>query len=189
MSFRLGNCRVRVGYEAVAGLTAVLLLDRENRVILCIAAALLHELGHLLMMRLCGARVRGVSLGIFDVRIDADSPRSLRDDVLITLSGAAANLLIAAALTPTGSFFGAANLAMGCFNLLPVGSLDGGRLLYLMLSLRYDDRVCGRITGVVSILVLLPLTTAGFCVLLRSGYNYSLLTLSLYLTATLLLKK
>ena len=188
MSFRLADKRVCIGYEAVAALTAVLLLDRQGRVALCIAAAALHELGHLLMMRLCRVRVRGITLRLFDVRIDADNPRSFRDDLLVTLGGVAVNLSIAAVFIPAGCFFGYANLALGCFNLLPVSSLDGGRLLILLLARRYDARVCGRVLTIVSFLILLPLMTAGFYTLLRTGYNYSLLTVSLYLTAVLFLR-
>ena len=188
MSFRLGELRIYVGYEAVAALTAVLLLDRENRIVLCMTAAVLHELGHLLMMRLCGIGVRGISLRLFDVRIDADAPRTFRDDLCVTLGGVGVNLLLAAAFVPSGSFFGHANLALGCFNLLPVFSLDGGRALYLLLMRRHEPRVCGRVVKIISFLILLPLMTAGFYTLIRSGYNYSLLTVSLYLTAVLLLQ-
>lgn len=189
MRFCLGRCRITVGYEAVAALTAVLVLDGENRIVLCIAAALLHELGHLLMMLRCGVRVRGIALRLFDVRIDADNPHSFADDVRITLGGPAVNLLLAAAFVPLSCFFGYANLALGCFNLLPVMSLDGGRLLHLLLSRRFDERVCERVLTVISFIFLLPLMTAGIYTLFQSGYNYSLLIVSLYLTAVLFLKK
>lgn len=189
MSFCLGKCRVTVGYEAVAALTAVLVLDGENRIVLCIAAALLHELGHLFMMLLCSVRVRGISLRLFDVQISADSPGSFRDDVMVTLGGPIVNLLLAAVFVPAGSFFGYANLALGCFNLLPVMSLDGGRLMVLLLSRHFDARICDRAVKITSFLLLLPLMTAGIYTLFRSGYNYSLLIVSLYLTAVLLIKK
>lgn len=189
MRFRLGNCRAALGYEAIAALTAVLVLDRGNRIVLCILAALLHELGHLLMMLCCGVRVRGISLRLFDVRIESDSPRSFADDIRITAAGPAANLLLAALFLPTGAFFGWANLALGCFNLLPVVSLDGGRLLCHVLRRRWDARICDRVLMTASFLFLLPLMTAGIYTLLQSGYNYSLLIVSLYLTAVLFLKQ
>ena len=188
MSFRLGKRRISVGYEAVAALTAVLLLDRENRMIACFLAAVLHELGHMLMMLFFGVEVRGVSLRLFDIRIEADSPRCMRDDLCITLGGILVNLLLAAAFVPFGRFFGYANLAMGCFNLLPVMTLDGGRLLQILLSCRLSPRTVDVIIRVVSFLILLPLMTAGIFALLQSGYNYSLLVISLYLSAMLILK-
>ena len=58
MKLRIARIDLFIGYEAIAALTAVLLLDRENHIVCCILAALLHELGHLLMMLLCGVRVR-----------------------------------------------------------------------------------------------------------------------------------
>ena len=189
MKLRLGSVSVTLGYEAVAALTAVLVLDRENRVILCVLAAALHELGHLSVMLLCGVGVRAISLRLFDVRIVSESPRSFRDDLLITLGGPAVNLLLSAVFLPSGSLFGRVNLALGGFNLLPVLSLDGGRALYLLLIGRWDARVCRRVLNGLSFLILLPLMTAGIFVLLRSGYNYSLLSVSLYLTAVLFLKK
>ena len=188
MNFSLGKCRITVGYTAAAALTAVLLLDRESRIVLCIAAAALHELGHLGMMAALGVRVRAIDLRVFDIRISADSPQRLRDDLCITLAGPAVNLLLAAALVPFGSFFGEANLALGSFNLLPVVSLDGGRALYLLLRRRHEPRLCSRAVKILSFLILLPLMTAGIYTLLQSGYNYSLLAVSLYLLAVLFLK-
>ena len=188
MSFRLGKRRIYIGYEAAAALTAVLVLDRENRMIMCFAAALLHELGHLLMMLIFGVKVRGAALRLFDVRIDADSPCSFTADICVTLGGPAANLLLAAVFMPAGGFFGGANLALGCFNLLPVTSLDGGRLLTLLLSRRFSPRVCDITLKIISFVVLLPLMTAGIYTLFRSGYNYSLLIISLYLLAILFIK-
>ena len=42
---------------------------------------------------------------------------------------------------------------------------------------------------VVSVVTILPLAAAGFYVLLHSGYNFTLLAVSVYLVLLLLLKK
>ena len=188
MRFRFGKTELSVGYEVVAAITAVLILDRENRVICCVLAAALHELGHLLMMRCFHIRLQSVSVRFFDVLIKADSPAGSRDDLLITLGGPAANLLFAALSIPISRNLFYANLALGCFNLLPVMSLDGGHLLYLLLSRRFLPKTCTVIIKVISFLLLLPLLTAGLVILLRSGYNYSLLAVSLYLLAIFIFK-
>ncbi len=188
MSFRLGRTKLFVGYEVVAAITAVLILDRENRIICCILAALLHELGHLLLMRRFHVPVRAVSLRLFDVLIEADAPADFRADVWITLGGVSMNFLCAALSAPFSRNLLLANLALGCFNLLPVMSLDGGHLLYLLLSRRFLPKTCVIIQKSVTLLLLVPLMTAGILMLFRSGYNYSLLAISLYLTAVLILK-
>lgn len=188
MSFRLGKTAVSVGYGLAAALTAVLILDRENRVICCIAAAALHELGHILMMRLYHVRICSISARLFDVKIEADRPASFSADLCITLGGPAANFLCAVLFLPLSRGMTLANLALGVFNLLPVMSLDGGRLLYLLLSRRFLPKTCIVILKTVSFFLLIPFLTAGLLVLFRSGYNYSLLAVSLYLLTVLFLK-
>lgn len=188
MSFRLGKTSFFIGYEAVAAMTAVLILDHENRVICCAFAAVLHELGHIVMMRCFHIPLRSVKLSVFDVLIDADRPGGIIVDFWITLGGPAANLLCAVLSAPFSRRMLYAHLALGIFNLLPVMSLDGGRLLYLLLSRRFLPKTCTIILKVTTFMLLLPLFTAGLLILFRSGYNYSLLAVSLYLLAVLLFK-
>ena len=188
MKLRTAGLEITIGYEAVAAMTAVLLLDRSNRVIGCFLAALLHELGHLSVMRLCGVRVRGIRLRLFDVLIEAQDASSFSQDIFITLGGPAVNLVCAAALCPFSLTLGLPHLALGLFNLLPVMSLDGGHLLYICLTRRFSPRVCDTVLRVTTFVCTLPLMTAGLYVLFQSGYNYSLLFISLYLTAVLFLK-
>ena len=189
MKLRLAKINIFIGYEAIAAMTAVLLLDRENRVILCFAAAILHELGHVMMMRLCGVRVRGLRLRLFDVLIKADDPPSVKADVLITLGGVAVNFLFSALLCPVSMKYGLPHLALGVFNLLPVMSLDGGRLLEICLERRFSPRTVEIVLRVTTFLFILPLMTAGSILLIRGGYNYSLLVISLYLIVLLFVKK
>ena len=188
MSFCIGKLRFWLGYEAVAAITAVLLIDRENRMIGCILAAILHEGGHLIVMLLCRVKVRGVRIRLFDVLIEADAPQTFPAAVFVTLGGPGMNLLIAAASCMIAPFFCYANLAMGLFNLFPVVSLDGGRVLTLFVARRFGDPTAQRVLRITSFVILLPLMTAGILFLFRSGYNYSLLAVSLYLLAVLLLK-
>lgn len=189
MKLRIGKIDFTVGYEAAAAMTAVLLLDRENRIVCCFLAAVLHELGHVLMMLFCGVRVRGVKLRLFDVLIEADDAPTVRTDILITLGGVAANFLFASILCPFSLKTGLPHLALGVFNLLPVISLDGGHLLGILLAKRLSPHKVDTILHITTFIILLPLLTAGIYMLFQSGYNYSLLLISLYLIAVLFVKK
>ena len=189
MKLRIAKIEVLIGVEAVAAMTAVLLLDRGNRIICCFLAAALHELGHILMMRWCGVRVRRVRLRLFDALIEADEAPSFAADVLITLGGPAVNLLCAVVFCPFSLKLGLPHLMLGVFNLLPVMSLDGGHLAAICLSRRFSPRFCDLALCISTVIFLVPLTAAGFMILCRSGYNYSLLLIALYLTAILLLKQ
>lgn len=189
MKLRIAKIDLFVGYEAIAAISAVLLLDRDNHVIACILAALLHELGHLLMMLMCRVRVRAIRIRLFDILIEGDDAPCRKADVLITLGGPMANFFFAAMLCPFSMALGMPHLVLGVFNLLPVLSLDGGHLLCLFLEKVVTFRSAALVLRVTTLLFLLPLMTAGLYLLLNSGYNYSLLAISLYLIAVLLLKK
>ena len=80
------------------------------------------------------------------------------------------------------------HLALGVFNLLPIMSLDGGHLLEIMMDKRFSPRTIAVTLRVTTLVFLLPLMTAGLYVLLNSGYNYSLLIISIYLIVLLFLK-
>lgn len=188
MKLRLGELTVFVGYEAVAAMTAVLLLDKSNRMFCCFLAAILHELGHIAVMKLCRLRIRAVSLRMFDVLIEADVPRSFREDLAVTSGGVCMNLICAVLLTPFNRTLGYPHIALGIFNLLPLMSLDGGRLLELLLQRRFSARVCRNILRITTFIFLLPLLTGGFYLLFKSRYNYSLLAISLYLLALFIRK-
>jgi Zn-dependent protease len=111
-----------------------------------VGSVLLHELGHALMARQRGLAVTGIYLHVFALaHVERGRPR---DELLITLAGPMANLLLACILllmpgaavsfpglrlqTWLSQPFWAAvgcNLLMGLLNLVPVLPADGGRAL------------------------------------------------------------
>lgn len=188
MKLRIAELDVYIGYEAVAAMTAVLLLDRGNRVMCCFLAALLHELGHIVMMLLSGVGISGIRLRLFDVLIMADEPESFGADVLITLGGVFSNIIFALLFLPFSVKLSVPNLALAVFNILPIMSLDGGHLLYICMAKRFGPRACRNALRLTTFVFVLPLMTAGLYILFNSGYNYSLLAISLYLFTVLLLK-
>ena len=187
MKLRLKETEIFVGYEAVAAVCAVLLFDREGRTAACLLSALIHECGHLLTMRILSYRVREIRLRLFDVRITSEEPRCVRDDLLITVSGALSNFLFAPVFFFSDKLF-FSNLLIGAFNLLPVESLDGGRLLMILLTKMLSFPAARRTLRIISFVFLVPFLFCGVVVLLNTRYNYSLLAVSLYLLAVLLFR-
>lgn len=117
-----------------------------------LASALGHELGHLAALKAAGARVTRVRLTAFGAEILADTRRlSYPREILCTLAGPAVNLALAVFFARAAGNFEAAgaNLLLGCFNLLPVPALDGGRTLHLLVSWLWDpvaaDAVCRKV--------------------------------------------
>lgn len=112
-----------------------------------LAACLLHELGHLAVMKICGIPVKRVLFYGAGIKIVPDKEFCFTDfssEFLVLIAGSSANFLIALIAAVSGisdSFemrlFSVINIIIGVFNLLPLQYLDGGRLLLAVIR-----RIC-----------------------------------------------
>lgn len=110
--------------------------------LLTLSAAALHELGHLAVLRVCGARVRRLRLSVLGAVMEVSGSMSYPRELAAVLAGPGVNLLAAAALGRLGLSTAAGAHAVLCaFNLLPIRPLDGGRALYLLLCWAVDPQL------------------------------------------------
>ncbi|MFI5337745.1 MAG: site-2 protease family protein [Opitutales bacterium] len=127
-------------------------------IVLFFTCVVMHELGHSLTARRFGVRVPRILLMPIGGMAEFDHiPRQPRAELLITAAGPVVNFVIAALLyaifgVPKGwpswnaeyadTWTGLAqvlltwNFIMGCFNLLPVFPMDGGRIFRAILASR-----------------------------------------------------
>ena len=124
--------RVELRPGAALGLALVIALDPAGVCLPFLLAALLHESGHLLCLRLCRVPVSALRIGLFGAVIDA-APRSERQEFFCTAAGPAVNLLAALLFRAPLPLFAVLNLLLALYNLLPVWPLDGGRMLRALL--------------------------------------------------------
>ena len=148
--WRLGKLELGWGFAAL--IVLALLGGAGPALPAVLLAALCHELGHLLALRLAGARVERLRLTAFGAEIRADTRRlSYPREIACTLAGPAVNLVLALFLARIAGWYvpAGSSLLLGCFNLLPVPALDGGRELHLLVSWLWEpitaDRVCRRV--------------------------------------------
>lgn len=124
---------------------AVLLLPLQWVAAWCIST-LVHELGHLLAAWALGIRVHGIELGPGGARIHTE-PLSPGQELLCALAGP----MCGGALIFLGTWFPRAALCafvQTACNLLPVGQLDGSRILRSTLELLDPEQanvVCKRV--------------------------------------------
>jgi Zn-dependent protease len=125
---------------------------------LFLGSLLAHEIGHALVARRAGLRVRSITLWLLGgVAQLEDEPASPGDELRVAVVGPAVSLalavgfgLAAAALSVVGgpvlvvavaAWLALANVVLGLFNLLPAAPLDGGRVLRGLLWRRHGSRV------------------------------------------------
>ena len=189
-----GPCRMELSFSCFALLAFCCLFAGGTSSAVFLMAVLLHEFAHLIALFLLHAPPVRCRLSALGCRLELDParPLSCKKSALVSLSGPGMNLLcflLCAAFGQGLSKFGLANLALGAFHLLPVEPLDGGLALRAVLTEKLGGPAAGKLVAVCSVLVLFPLSVAGFLILLRTRYNFSLLALCMYLMLYLVLKQ
>ena len=97
-------------------------------------AGLIHELCHLSAVQLWGGSVNRFCVGFAGTRIDTDIPAEA-GRLLAILAGPLGSLLLCL-LFPWQPRLAVCGFVQGIYNLLPIPSLDGGRLLRFYLDRR-----------------------------------------------------
>lgn len=195
MEFTIKECRFQISFWFAAVICLWLCVDSYGTFLAGMAAALLHEIGHVIAILFCKRKVTYFRLSAFGAEIEqADGGNgSLQKDCLIYLLGPFANIVCFFLFWLfTGNLlhpFCVANLALGLINLIPAEPLDGGQAVYSLLCIRYDEETAIKILERLSFVVLTPLAICGFLLLFQSAYNFSLLFFSIYGIFFLLLKK
>jgi len=126
--------RIGLSVPFLCLLLLFLLYEKSGRGTVMLAAALLHEGGHLLAMAWLECRPQKIVFGSFGVRIERGEQLDLGyyKEMLIYAAGPMVNL-VCALLFRDQPQVRAIHLALGLFNLLPLGCLDGGQLLGCLL--------------------------------------------------------
>jgi Zn-dependent protease len=131
---------------------------------LFLGSLLAHELGHALVARRAGLRVRGITLWLLGgVAQLEDEPASPRDDLRVAVVGPAVSLALAvgfgmaaavlgllgapAIATVAAGWLAVANVVLAVFNLVPAAPLDGGRVLRALLWRRHGNRTRAAVTA------------------------------------------
>lgn len=168
-------------------LWAILILTLPAKWLLCaILAALIHEFCHGAAVLIVGGRIRRVWLGPFGAVMDTEEISGLREAVC-ALAGPVGSLLLAGWIH-NFPILGLCGLIQGCFNLLPVYPLDGGRVLQRLLE-HFDPEKAGSICRKVSAVVFSLLLCTAIYLFIVSSIGILPFALCIMAIARALLRK
>ena len=120
--------------------------------IIIFTIVLIHEMGHYLMAKIFKWRIKRIMLWVFGgvMETEEHGNRSIREDLLVTVAGPFQHLIIYLSLFLlldigflSDVIFKTAmtyNTAILLFNLLPIWPLDGGKLVFFLLSMKLPYR-------------------------------------------------
>ena len=156
--------RIRVSPGAPALLAVFVWLSSPEVLGAVLLAALCHELGHYAALRRRGGWVRAVRISALGAEMQVAGRMSYGGELLAAALG-----LLGRWGEPLYLLAGA-QAVLGCFNLLPILPLDGGRMLWLALCWGTDPFLADRVTQAVSLAAAGLLTVAGAALARRSPF-------------------
>ncbi len=191
--------RIKIMPSAYIMLAAMLVSNRIGVLLLYFLSAALHELGHLAAAYLSKVEITDVRFTYSGIRMHTGNKMmSYKQELVTAIAGPLSNLIVisicAALLMLNGSrldhcvsscndllinnmftFSGAFGFVMlssflqGCINLLPVRTLDGGRVIYCALALIFGDRVACSVLDILSIFTAFLLWTVALYLMLKAS--------------------
>ncbi len=195
MNFKIMGVSINVSFLLVAMLTLFSLYDKTGIAYCSILSAAMHECGHLVAALLLRLKVRELCFMPFGIRLLLKQDLSLvktGKKLLLLFAGSGINLLTFAILTLANkgmSLFALTSLVTGIFNLLPVSTLDGGRILNEFLSLRFTENTAQNISDAISLFASFALFVLGAVAIAITGYNVSLIITAIYLAVLVILRQ
>ena len=182
---KIKNGRVEVSCFFLLLCAWLLYRDSSGMVVSALAACLLHELGHCAALWWVKNSVKQIIFTAFGAKIQPKKPMNYRQELIVAAAGPAVNLMLAVVFSRSsgGLAFAGVNLALGVFNLLPVGELDGARMLRCALSYVVSDRTASLIYGCLEFCFTAIFAGAGIVWAVRNR------NLTLFFTALWLLKR
>lgn len=165
----------------------LLLTDTPILLAALLPAALLHELAHYAVLRLCGVRTARFTLTGLGASLYVPELHRLSygAELLSAAAGPLMNLLLWVLLSLTGreglTLFAGAQMVLGVLNLLPVCPMDGGRILWLATAYLTEPYTADRVAAAVGLAASSALLALCLWLVLTTGSGLFLLLGALWL--------
>lgn len=134
--------KVQPGFLLLLGIIFYL-EDSGSTTLMVLAAAIIHEAGHVAACALMKGKIEALCLSAVGAELKLTYPVMLSygRENLVLLAGAMANLLLGMITYFLGAYrMTGITVCLGIFNLMPAIPLDGGRILFNLISEHFSFR-------------------------------------------------
>ena len=183
--------KIFIGLDFILILSLLYIIDTEKVLHLALAAAIIHELGHIAAIKLCGGKIDTVCLRAFGAQINMKlyPMLSYKREIIIALAGPFAGAIFGVLSSFWGNYTIAGfSLVLTVFNLIPALPLDGGRAIKFAALLLSDESWQRGISKTLNTISAVFVVLLGICINLKFGIAPSLLIFCTF-TATNFLKE
>lgn len=134
MIFRIKKLYVCVSWYFFIIFFGVLLTNKLKTFLFCFLALTIHELGHIITIYKLNEKINIFYILPFGFccRVKNQSKINKNNMLKILFAGPVASILAAGFFCLWTKEFAISNFIVGLFNLIPIGDLDGGRIIRLL---------------------------------------------------------
>lgn len=156
---------MKIGVDFIALISLLYLFDNDGILIFALIAAAIHEIGHIIAMKLCKVKIERITLGWYGARIEMSTEKliSYKKEIIIALAGPVFGGITAVLTSRVGNdactLIAGFSAILTAFNLLPAGILDGGRAIKYAALMLFNEKI-QRITSITGNLISTLLLTA-----------------------------
>ena len=167
-------------------IVAFVLIDGSFLSLLTVAFSLWHEAWHVIVLKAVGGKIKSLNAIGFGIRLSSGM-LGYRQEIAVALAGPLSSLFMFFVFLPFAlkneytMFCAFSNFLIFAVNILPVFPLDGGRALYFFMCEKLLLSDASKITKIITVIFLLPLFILSVIILIKTGYNLSLMLICLYL--------
>lgn len=186
---KIGKCFV--GFDFVILIAGFYLTDGDGLFLLALIAATVHELGHIVAIKLCKGKIDSIYLGAFGAKIQMKlyPMLSYKREIIIALAGPLAGAIFGVLSGFTGNYtLSGFSLILTAFNLIPALPLDGGAVVKFLSLMLFDEMWQRRISRVLNSVSAICIVAIGVHITVNYGISPSLLIFCAF-TATNFLKE
>lgn len=192
--FKILGITVQVKFLFIAIVTLFLLTDTTGLAIICLLSCILHELGHIFAFYI--AKIKP-NLLVFDITgIKLEQPKqqlNFLTELFILSSGSITNYIFALLgylISPTSNMnFVLMNIIIGTLNLLPLRTFDGGKILFIILSCFFSDKLAYIFSITIDKITIVLLISLCVLSILAYELNFSYIIITLLLFISLFSNK
>lgn len=196
MKFRLFGTEIYISFLFAAVITVMLATDKTGLIIPALFAVIMHEIGHLFAMWVLECAPKRIKLIPASVQITSNFSGRYKNDIIVAVCGPAVNFVLFLTLyfnylafkNQLVLYCALLNLIIGLFNSLPVAGLDGGTVLYSVISKKSNPNKAAVIVKIITLVIAFLIIVSAVVLTLKGKLNLSLYIVGIYLILMSIIK-
>ena len=182
--------KIRIKYSFIIFISLSVAFTPFELLLPMLSAICVHEAGHLAIMRLAGANVRVITLGVGGVDISSSMQTlDYKRSAAVYLGGCLFNAIAAILTHGMLDSFSFCCIAYALINIVPIMPLDGAMALSSLLCTKMLPEKAACVTNLFSVAFLIPIWMFCLYLFFFGATNFTPLVMSVFLFMTVFSKE